>query len=51
MSPFQSKAQARYMFSQHPKIAKEFAKKTKSIKKLPNYVKNVKERIEKNKSM
>ena len=33
--PFKSKAQARYMFLKHPKIAKEFAKKTKNIKKLP----------------
>ena len=33
--PFKSKAQARFMFSQHPKIAKEFASHTKSIKSLP----------------
>ena len=33
--PFKSKKQARYMFAKHPKIAKEFASKTKSIKKLP----------------
>ena len=33
--PFKSKAQARYMFSQHPKIAKEFAEHTPSIKALP----------------
>jgi hypothetical protein len=37
--PFKSKAQARYMFAKHPKIAKEFASKTKSIKALPNKVK------------
>lgn len=37
--PFKSKAQARFMFSQHPQIAKEFAAKTKSIKALPDYVK------------
>ena len=36
--PFKSKAQARYMFAKHPKIAKEFASKTKSIKALPNKV-------------
>lgn len=36
--PFKSKAQARFMFSQHPEIAKEFASKTKSIKALPNKV-------------
>lgn len=35
--PFQSKSQARYLFSQHPKIAKEFAKKTPSIKALPEH--------------
>lgn len=33
--PFKSKSQARYMFAKHPKLAKEFASKTKSIKKLP----------------
>jgi len=38
MSPFQSKAQAKYLFSQHPKIAKEFASHTPSIKSLPNRV-------------
>ena len=37
--PFKSKSQARYMFSRHPKIAKEFAAKTPSIKALPNKVK------------
>lgn len=26
--PFQSKAQQRFMFAKHPKIAKEFAKET-----------------------
>jgi len=35
--PFKSKAQARYMFSQHPDIAKEFAAHTPSIKKLPEH--------------
>ena len=33
--PFKSKAQQRFMFSQHPKIAKRWASKTLSIKKLP----------------
>lgn len=33
--PFTSKAQARFMFAVHPEIAKEFAKKTLSIKALP----------------
>ncbi len=36
--PFKSQAQAKYMFSQHPKIAKEFASKTPSIKALPKKV-------------
>jgi len=40
--PFKSKSQAKYMFAKHPKIAKEFAKKTKSIKALPNKVKSKK---------
>lgn len=33
--PFKSKAQQRYMFSQHPKIAERWAKETSNIKKLP----------------
>jgi hypothetical protein len=33
--PFKSKAQARYLFAKHPKVAKHFAAKTKSIKRLP----------------
>lgn len=36
--PFKTKAQAKFMFSQHPKIAKEFASKTESIKSLPEHV-------------
>lgn len=36
--PFVSKAQARYMFAKHPKIAKEFAGETKSIKSLPERI-------------
>ena len=39
MAPFRSKAQARYLFAKHPKIAKEFAYKTKSIKALPEHKK------------
>lgn len=46
MSPFKSKAQARYMFAKHPKIAKEFASKTKSIKALPEK-KHSKKKVEK----
>lgn len=38
--PFKSKKQAAYMFAKHPKIAKEFAEATPSIKTLPTKVKN-----------
>lgn len=40
--PFKSKAQAKYLFANKPKIAKEFAAKTKSIKALPQKVKKKK---------
>lgn len=36
--PFKSKAQARYLFSQEPGVAKEFASKTTSMKTLPERV-------------
>lgn len=39
MSPFRSKAQAKYMWANHPELAREFEKKTLSIKKLPKKVK------------
>lgn len=39
MMPFESQAQARFMFAKHPEIAKEFASKTASIKDLPEHVK------------
>lgn len=42
--PFKSKAQAKLLFATKPKIAKEFAKETKSIKALPNKVKKKKKR-------
>jgi hypothetical protein len=42
--PFRSKAQVGYMFAHHPKMAKEFAKKTKSIKELPKKVKKKKKK-------
>lgn len=35
MAPFVSQAQRRYLWSQHPAIAKRFAKHTKKGKKLP----------------
>lgn len=37
--PFKSKAQARFLYAKHPKIAKEFASKTKSLKSLPEHAK------------
>lgn len=37
--PFQSKAQQKFMFSQHPDIANRWAKETPNIKKLPEHVK------------
>lgn len=35
--PFKSKAQARFMYAKHPKLAKEFAAHTESIKSLPEH--------------
>lgn len=35
--PFESKAQQKFMFSQKPELAKEFAKKTKDFKDLPEH--------------
>jgi len=40
--PFKSKAQVRFMYSQHPEIAKRWAKETLKIKKLPEHVKKKK---------
>lgn len=37
--PFKSQAQAKWMFSQKPKMAKEWASKTKNFKSLPKKVK------------
>jgi hypothetical protein len=39
--PFKSKAQQRFMFSQHPEMAKEWADKTPDISKLPEHVKKM----------
>jgi len=36
--PFKSRSQVKFMFATHPKIAKEFAKHTKSMKKLPEHI-------------
>lgn len=37
--PFKSKAQRRFMYAKHPKLAKEFEEKTSKGKKLPEKVK------------
>lgn len=37
--PFKSKAQQKFMFATHPKIAKRWAKETPNIKALPKKVK------------
>ena len=42
--PFQSKAQARYLFAKEPKVAREFASKTPSIKSLPEHKKKKKKK-------
>ena len=42
--PFKSKAQQKFMFAKHPKIAKEFAEATPNIKKLPEHVKKTKKK-------
>lgn len=35
--PFRSKAQMRYLFSQQPKLAREFAAKTPDMRALPEH--------------
>ena len=42
--PFKSKAQQGFMFAKHPRLAKEMASKTKSMKSLPARAKKKKER-------
>lgn len=37
MSPYQSKAQMRWAFATHQPFAKDWAQKTKSIKRLPQH--------------
>jgi len=46
--PFKSKAQARFMFEKHPKLAKEFAEATPSIKDLPQHKSKTKDSSMKN---
>ncbi len=40
--PFKSRAQQKYLFSQHPEIAKEFAEHTANYSKLPEHVRSKK---------
>lgn len=40
--PFKSRAQARYLFSQEPEVAKEFAAETQDFAQLPEKVKKPK---------
>jgi hypothetical protein len=42
--PFKSKAQQKFMFAKHPKIAKRWAKETKNMKSLPKRVKKSKKK-------
>jgi len=49
--PFESKAQQRFMFAKHPKMAKEWASKTEDIKHLPEHVNNKKAEHEKKSSL
>jgi len=42
--PFRSKAQQKWMFVNHPKMAKLWAKHTKNIKSLPKRVKRKKKK-------
>jgi hypothetical protein len=42
--PFKSKQQVKFMFARMPKVAERWAKKTKSIKKLPKYSKKRKKK-------
>jgi len=37
--PFKSKAQQRFMFAQHPDVAKRWAKKTSNMARLPEKMK------------
>jgi hypothetical protein len=40
--PFKSQAQRRYMYSQHPKLAKKFERHTPKGKRLPQHVRRKK---------
>jgi len=43
--PFLSDSQRRWMFANHPEIAKEWAKETPNIKNLPEHVTKKKKKI------
>lgn len=43
--PFKSQAQQKFMYAVKPELAKEFAKKTLAMSKLPKRVKGVKPKI------
>jgi hypothetical protein len=40
--PFKSKAQQRYLYLKHPKVAEKFAKETDDYSKLPEKIKKKK---------
>jgi len=40
--PFKSKSQIRYLFARNPKVAREFAEKTKNASRLPEEAKQEK---------
>ena len=44
--PFQSKNQAKYLFARKPKIAQEFASKTKGMHDLPKHKKMDKKKMQ-----
>jgi hypothetical protein len=45
--PFKSQAQRRFMYSQHPELAKEFEDKTPKDEKLPEHVRGFRGRKKK----
>ena len=48
--PFASKAQARFLYANEPKLAREFASKTKSVASLPEKVKKARDEAKKKKN-
>jgi hypothetical protein len=47
LMPFKSKAQEKWMFANHPEMAKRWADETPDIKDLPDKVEKVKESLKK----